>query len=95
MEILTAKATFGSGNGFGNEFNGFVAIAHPLAGAQLGALAALDDPVNHHPAGLDLGVGKTTRMAQAGSLEQLVELDELTTDCERNRHKTLSERQRG
>jgi hypothetical protein len=34
-------------------------------------------------------------MAQAGSLEQLVELDELTTDCERNRHKTLSERQRG
>ena len=79
MEILTIEAIFSSGNGFGNKFNVFATIAHPLANAQLGAFAALDDPVNHHPAGLDLGVGKTAdgldaiRWWREGKLAEIAE----------------------
>jgi hypothetical protein len=53
---------------------------------QLGAPAGFHLAVDPHPAGIDFGVRLTSRVTQARRLQQLIELDMLATNFNRNRH---------
>ncbi len=70
----------------GNQDDFLAGELHPLAGTQLGALAALHLAIDLHFTGLDHRMGNAARAHQRGGFQQLIELDVLTAHGKGNAH---------